>query len=112
MIQLKQSTLKGSLAVTMLLAVIVSAQAEDGYKLWLRYAPLPAQASQKLKSITSLIVAGDSVTANAIRSELSLAFNGMLGSAPAQATVPGANTTLLIGTPASSDLIANLRFTH
>ncbi|HSE23133.1 MAG TPA: alpha-glucuronidase family glycosyl hydrolase, partial [Pyrinomonadaceae bacterium] len=112
MVHLKQTTVKGSLAVTMLLAIIVSAHAEDGYKLWLRYAPLPAQSSQKLKSISSLIVAGDSATANAIRSELSLAFQGMIGSAPTQVTVPGANTTLLIGTPTSSDLIANLRFTN
>src|SRR5580765_7731971 len=109
MVHFKQNSLQGCFAVTILLVAMISAHGEDGYKLWLRYEPLSAPASQKYKSINSLIVSGDSATANAIRSEFITAFTGMLGTAPAQASVPGKNTTLLIGTAASSDLIAQLR---
>ena len=112
MVHVKQKRLQGCLAVTVLLVAIISAQGEDGYKLWLRYEPLSAPASQKYKSINSLIVTGDSATANAIRSEFITAFTGMLGNAPAQTSVPGKNTTLLIGTATSSDLIAQLQWTQ
>lgn len=81
---------------------------EDGYKLWLRYAPLGAAAAPYLKTLRQLVVEGASPTAAIIRSEVGQATASMLGTAlplRTQAVVDGA---LVIGTPANSPLVRGL----
>src|SRR5450755_2458606 len=54
---------------------------EDGYKLWLRYAP-PGDAAKNYRNVVRQIrVEGTSATAGVIRDELRSAFKAMLGDA-------------------------------
>ncbi len=92
------------------LAVPVLAVAEDGYRLWLRYEPLPAQMRQAWQTrVRSIVAPGASPTLEAIRAELVAGCSGLLG-----AQIPTANTierdgAVLIGTPKTSPLIAGLK---
>jgi len=67
-------------------------------------------ANQFRSRLTSIVVAGNSDIAAAIRSELANGLTGLLGTAPATKTTVTDDATLLIGTPASSSLIARLRW--
>ena len=84
---------------------------EDGYKLWLRYAPPgDAAVARYRQTVRQIVVEGISATSEIIRDETSAATAAMLG-----ATVPAATTGLqdhavVVGTPASSPLIAGLRW--
>lgn len=96
--------------VLMLLTVPILAIAEDGYRLWLRYEPLPAQLRQAWQSrVRSIVAPGTSATLEAIRAELTAGCSGLLG-----APVPTADTidrdgAVLVGTPKTSPLIAGLK---
>ncbi len=96
--------------VLMLLTVPILAIAEDGYRLWLRYEPLPAQLRQAWQSRVRAIVApGTSATLEAIRAELTAGCSGLLG-----AQIPATDTVerdgaVLVGTPISLPLIAGLK---
>ncbi|RRJ39103.1 alpha-glucuronidase [Xanthomonas vasicola pv. musacearum] len=63
------------------LLATVSARAEDGYDLWLRYQPL-ANAAQLRDSASQLVVVGDSPTLHAARDELARGLQGLLGNTP------------------------------
>ena len=82
---------------------------EDGYKLWLRYAPPGEDAAKKYRAlIKQVVVEGDSPTAQATRQELAMAISTMLGS-----TIPAASSGLqddavVAGTPGTSALIRGL----
>ena len=55
-------------------------KAEDGYRLWLRYDPLPSPlANQYRDRIKSIAVHGESATFDSIRRELSEGCAGLLG---------------------------------
>ena len=88
-----------------------AARAEDGYRLWLRYQPLPPQVIQSYRQrVSAVVVPGNSATLDAIRSELVEGCSGLLATnVPA---LPEANrdAALIAGTPASSSLIAGLRW--
>ena len=58
---------------------------EDGYRLWLRYEPLPASQRERLRAGATAIVslAPDSPTVRAARAELEHGLGGLLGRAPA-----------------------------
>jgi alpha-glucuronidase len=85
-----------------------SVKAEDGYRLWLRYDALPAEDAKIYQSrIKSIVVAGDSATAEAIRSELETGLSGLLGK-DLTAGEKLTEGTVLIGTPKNSALIASL----
>lgn len=96
--------------VLMLLTVPILAVAEDGYRLWLRYEPLPAPSRQEWQVKVRVIVApGSSATMEAIRAELTAGCSGLLG-----APVPNADTidrdgAVLVGTPKTSSLVAGLK---
>src|SRR5687768_10719572 len=61
-------------------------QAEDGYRLWLRYDSLPEQMVKVYSPrVTSLVVEGNSATLEAIRQELRNGCTGLLGSSVAVA---------------------------
>ncbi|MEW6129536.1 MAG: alpha-glucuronidase family glycosyl hydrolase [Acidobacteriota bacterium] len=105
--------LKSSLQV-LLVAIIFAgtqAQAEDGYRLWLRYDLLPEQSLKVYQAqLKSILIEGDSPTLKAIRNELMDGCNGLLGRAiPFTNTVEG-NGALIIGTPTSSPMITSLKW--
>src|SRR5438046_2333487 len=80
---------------------------EDGYKLWLRYAPPGSVAKKYQTSVRQVCVEGDSPTAKIIREELRFAATALLGNAvPADGKAPGAGA-VVVGTPANSQLIRN-----
>ena len=82
---------------------------EDGYRLWLRYAPPGDAANAYRSAIRTISVAGTTPTADVIRTELHQALTSMLGAAPPapMGTAPG---SLIIGTPAQSDAIRALKW--
>ncbi|HTQ37240.1 MAG TPA: alpha-glucuronidase family glycosyl hydrolase [Steroidobacteraceae bacterium] len=86
----------------------VSAHAEDGYDLWLRYRPLPAaQAAAYRTHTTQLVLDGATPTRAAARAELLRGLGGLLGRAPATAKQL-ADGAIIAGTPASSPQLAQL----
>jgi len=93
-----------------LLAFATAARAEDGYDLWLRYRPVEAAQVQAYRAAASeLVVADGSPTLAVARDELVRGLSGMLGAAPPQAQAPTRDGALIVGTPASSPLIAGLK---
>jgi alpha-glucuronidase len=86
------------------------ARAEDGYDLWLRYRPLAEAARQSYAPrAATIVVQGDSATLTAARDELARGLGGLLGRAVPATTGGIEDGAILIGTPASSPLIAALR---
>src|SRR5258708_4805890 len=85
------------------------AQAEDGYRLWLRYDPLPARVAGGYRPrVTSVVVNGSSATLDALRAELISGCGGLLGRPiPAAGGVNQAGA-VVAGTPESSPLIKRL----
>ena len=80
---------------------------EDGYRLWLRYVPIPG-ASAYRRSLGQLLIEGSSPTATVIRREMSAALSSMLG-----ATLPDGSDGLrdgaiVVGTPDNSPAIKGL----
>ena len=93
------------------LCVGATAEAEDGYELWLRY-PLVSDArllKQYRESSAALLVAGDSPTARIVREELSRGLRGLLGAEIPLARDVSRDGVLVAGTPTSSPIIAGLR---
>ena len=98
-----------ALAAFLMLCLPARAAAEDGYELWLRYLPLPAERASAVGAHTKhLLIDAGTPTRAAARAELRRGLEGLLGRAPADATAVDAAGTLLIGTPASSPVIRNL----
>jgi alpha-glucuronidase len=85
---------------------------EDGYKLWLRYAPPPPAAADRFRNaVRQILVEGNSPTATVIRSELSTAIAQMLGASPRADATALTDGTLIVGTPANSSAIRSLGWT-
>ncbi len=92
------------------LSCMAPARAEDGYELWLRYRPLTdvAQAAA-CRARARLLVAGDATpTQAAARAELLRGLGRMLGAPPASADAVDGDGAIVVGTPASSPLVAKL----
>lgn len=84
-----------------------SANAEDGYELWLRYRPLPENIAQQYRTaIGEVQVTGDSATLQVVRDELNSAIPKLLG--PARSNAPATSRVLIAGTPQSNPAIAAL----
>lgn len=82
---------------------------EDGYKLWLRYAP-PMDAGKYRRLVREVRVEGNSATCEIIREELRLATTAMLGSAvPANGNALQ-NGAVIVGTPKNSTLVRGLNW--
>jgi len=93
-----------------LLLWTTGARAEDGYDLWLRY-PLvsnPDVLARYRAEIASVLVAGNSATAQAARDELRRGLRGLLGADVPAVTDTTGSRLLVAGTPATSPLIATL----
>ncbi|NMD01894.1 MAG: alpha-glucuronidase, partial [Bacteroidales bacterium] len=84
--------------------------AEDGYRLWLRYDLIdnPAVLTQYRKAITGYMAAGNSQTIEAAKNELQMSLSGLLGSQiPVVSTVK--KGTVIAGTPENSPIISSLK---
>src|SRR6185503_10347869 len=96
------------LIAAFLLLLAIPAQAEDGYDLWLRYRPMEAAALAQYRPLATAVVAeGTSPTLDAARTELIQGLSGLLD----KKVMAGAATdgAVVIGTPASSPLVAGLK---
>src|SRR5436190_10719048 len=101
----------GVLVVLLVFAESIATRADDGYRLWLRYDKLPDGAIKQLQTrITSIVVSGESPTSGAIRSELTEAFAGLMATTPPSVKTVTKNGALVVGTPATSTLIAGLKW--
>ncbi len=97
------------LAAALRLSAGVAARAEDGYRLWLRYDPLPGSAVDAYcPRVTSLVVPAGSATLDAIRTELVEGCSGLLGRRIPTASDLDRDGAVVVGTPASSPIIAGL----
>lgn len=91
--------------------VVATAKAEDGYRLWLRYNPLPGHIISTYEPrITSVVVTGTSTTLNVIRTELVNGCSGLLGRPIPAAAIVKRDGAVIAGTPQSSSLIAGLNW--
>jgi alpha-glucuronidase len=87
----------------------VAAKAEDGYRLWLRYDPLPASAIKGYRErVASVVVQGQSPTFDAIRAELVRGCGGLLGAPVPSADKVERDGSVVVGTPQSSPLVGGL----
>jgi len=87
-----------------------SANADDGYSLWLRYYPMTDAAMMEhyRSAITGLIMAKDSPRLRAAQTEAIRGLNGLLAwEIPLESTVER-DGMVIVGTPASSRFIAML----
>jgi alpha-glucuronidase len=81
---------------------------EDGYKLWLRYAP-PGDAAARYRTLVrGVLVEGNSRTAEATRHELTSAISRLLGSPVGEGQNRLADGAVVAGTPQTSAAIRSL----
>jgi alpha-glucuronidase len=100
-----------SFTIVLLFLAGTIAKAEDGYRLWLRYDPLPPQLISSYRPYTTtIIVQGRSATLDAIRTELAGGCSGLLGAAIATSEKVEREGAVIVGTPKSSPLIAGLKW--
>ena len=90
------------------LVLCCAAHAEDGYELWLRYHPMEQAALTEYRPLASeLVVGASSPTLDAAQKELERGLGGLLD----RPLTVGASITdgaVVIGTPASSKIVAGL----
>ena len=85
------------------------AWAEDGYDLWLRYLPVEQSALTNYRShATEIVIAHESPTIAAARSELVRGMRGLLGQVLPVASSTTRDGAIILGTPTSSPEIAAL----
>ncbi len=86
-------------------------QAHDGYRLWLRYRPVPAAwLARYRRSATELVPLGRlTPTLRAARAELVRGLTGLLGTAPRSTVTVTTNGAILFGNAHDSPLIRSLR---
>jgi alpha-glucuronidase len=91
------------------LLVGAKALADDGYRLWLRYDPLPANVIKDYRErVNYVVVQGQSPTLDAVRTELVGGCTGLLGSPVPLALKVERDGALVAGTPSGSPLIDGL----
>jgi alpha-glucuronidase len=99
------------LSVFVLLISRATIRAEDGYRLWLRYDPLPREMIEGYRPrIASVVVSGDSATIAAIRAEFAAGLSGLLGGAVPMVETIDRDGAVVVGTPKGSTLIAGLKW--
>ena len=83
---------------------------EDGYKLWLRYAPPGEIAESYRKLIRQVVVPSKTATGRVIGDELRAALKSLLG-AQISLDQDGVQTgAVIVGTPKTSDVIGSLNW--
>ena len=94
-----------------MLFMLAPAKGEDGYRLWLRYDPLPQQMIRVYRpQVTSILVQGKSATLDAIRTELINGCTGLLDSPVRVTENVDRGGAVIVGTPESSPLISGLKW--
>ncbi|HWU56125.1 MAG TPA: alpha-glucuronidase family glycosyl hydrolase [Rhizomicrobium sp.] len=89
-------------------ALTTPVRAEDGYDLWLRYRPMEVSALAQYRPLATAVVSeGGSPSLDAAKSELTRGLSGLLDRPVGIGTVT--DGAVVIGTPASSPLIAGLK---
>ncbi len=84
------------------------AYAEDGYDLWLRYAPLDSgYRATVAPHVTQIVAATGNAQVDAAADELARGLTGMIGRAPARATTVPVEGAVLLAT-AGSPLLAGV----
>ncbi|HET8555400.1 MAG TPA: alpha-glucuronidase family glycosyl hydrolase [Rhodanobacteraceae bacterium] len=92
-----------------LMSFASSLHAEDGYDLWLRYRPVAAAQADAYRAFATQLVAPDATpTQRAARGELLRGLGGLLGTPPAATATATRDGAIVVGTPASSPLVARL----
>ena len=87
----------------------VTVRAGDGYRLWLRYDPLPAQLSSTYRrQVTAVALPGESATLRAARDELVTGLTGLLSQDIPLVQSIERDGVIHCGTPKTSSFIANL----
>jgi len=107
----RRGSARAAAIVALLLAIlpVAPAAAEDGHELWLRYRPIAEGEAQAYRAFAMQLVAGAATpTQEATRDELLRGLGGLLGKEPAQSAAPTAAGALVVGTAASSPLVARL----
>jgi alpha-glucuronidase len=86
-------------------------QAEDGYRLWLRYDRIADTRvlSSYQKSISGWMIEGQSQVLSAAGKELGMGLNGLLASEIQQVKSVGRNGIIIAGTPEGSAIIGSLK---
>ncbi|WP_039918295.1 alpha-glucuronidase family glycosyl hydrolase [Cellvibrio mixtus] len=97
------------LLLTVSFTVAMPAHAEDGYEAWLRYQPVVEQKLRKAyqQQLRAIITEGNSPTLQAATGELQRGLSGLLAK-PVAISEKLSSNALVVGTPASSPLIASL----
>lgn len=88
------------------LGLFTNMNAEDGYRLWLRQAPVTAEAAER-KRFSVLVTKADTATQRLARDELRAGLPGLSVRDAVDEGEAGAGT-LLVGTPASLPALAEL----
>lgn len=96
--------------ITLLIFSYLSLQAEDGYRLWLRYDKIPNKNILKEYStqINSIYIEGNSSTIVAAKDELINGLTGLLGKEIKEVTFIKSNGTLVVANYSSSKLLNEL----
>jgi alpha-glucuronidase len=81
---------------------------EDGYKLWLRFAPPGSNVSAYRTQLRQVVVQGTTPTAQIVRRELGDALSAMLGSPAPEAVTDVTASAVVVGTPETSPIIRGL----
>ncbi|MEQ1675997.1 MAG: alpha-glucuronidase family glycosyl hydrolase [Chitinophagaceae bacterium] len=102
--------MKKPIAILFFTFLLTGIQAEDGYRLWLRYDKITntAQLNKYIAAIRFPFVTGNSATTAIIRDELSTALSGLFGLKIQSNSGNLAAATLICGTPAQTPEIKNL----
>lgn len=101
--------LRSVLLVVLALVAAVPAQADDGYRLWLRYDPVGAEHLAMYRArATQVVLDRASPTLLAARDELVRGLGGLLDTGVASFDRVTQDGAVVIGTPASSDVVARL----
>jgi alpha-glucuronidase len=97
--------------LSLLLSMAMSALADDGYELWLKYRKIDDKTllSQYREALTGIVVPGQSATVRIIRDELKRSLDVMLERNTHFRPVSAEGNELLIATPASSSVVRELQ---
>ncbi len=108
-LRLTQTLFAGLFALVLLLAALPG-RAEDGYDMWLRYDAVSDTALQKAyrQQFSHIVVDASSPTLQAASDELTRGLTGLLGQEIEAQGKLGRRGALILGTPESSPLVAQL----
>ncbi|MDB5193663.1 MAG: alpha-glucuronidase [Segetibacter sp.] len=101
--------MKKALLIILMLTLSFSGKTESGYRLWLRYDPIPNRqlVTSYNNSISGITLSGTSGTISVAKEELINGLQGMLGR-KVVATTAVINNSIVAGTPTSSNIISSL----